>query len=120
MTLPHGAVALLACASLLGCVGLGACSFGGPPPLGQARADAQTVAACRQRAEQVYEIQNRPDIYRQPPAINTPSSGTYAPGGSSDRQLSDLYARDRMVSDCVRNTGTETDRGQEQGLRNQP
>ena len=114
MTLAGGVVVLL------GCVALAACSFGGPPQSGQARANAATVAACRQRAEQVYDIQHRADIYRPPPAINTPSSGSYAPGGSTDRGLADLYARDRMISDCVRNTGTETDRGRAPTLRNAP
>ena len=72
MTVARGA------AALLGCVALGACSFGGPPLHGQERANAATVAACRQRAEEVYDIQHRADIYRPPPAINTPSSGQYA------------------------------------------
>jgi len=114
MTFARGA------AALLGCLALGACSFGGPPPSGQALANRQTVAACRQRAEEVYDIQHRAELYRPPPAINTPSSGDYAPGSLNDRRLSELYARDQLINDCIRNTGTETDRGQPPTLRTAP
>lgn len=107
-------------AALLACLALGACSFGAPPLTGQARANAETVAACRQQAEQVYEIRNRADIYRPPPAIDTPSSGAYAPAGMNDRRLSDLYTHDQLINDCVRNTGTQTYRGQQPTLRNAP
>ena len=64
MTFAQGA------AALLGCLALGACSFGGPPPLtGQALANRQTVEACRARADEIYDIRHRGDIYRAPPAI---------------------------------------------------
>ena len=106
--------------AILGCIGLTACTFGGPPPSSaDARASAETVAACRHRADEVYQQQNRPDIYSPQPAINTPSSGAYAPG-VTDRGLSTLYARDNLIRDCVRNTGTETSRGFEPGLRSAP
>jgi hypothetical protein len=93
--------------ALLATVALSACNA--PPPGGQAQADAQTRAACQQRAEQAYEQQNRAAIYSPPPTVNTPYSANYVPD-VSDRGLSDLFAHDRMVSDCVRNTGTESDR----------
>lgn len=115
MTFTRGA------AALLGCLALGACSFGAPPVSNrQAQANAETVAACRHRADEVYNIQNRPEIFRPPPAVNTPSSGQYAPGTLNNRRLSALFARDQMIRDCIRNTGTETDRGQPQTLRNVP
>jgi hypothetical protein len=82
---------------------LSACSGG--PPSSQARADAATEAACRQRAEQAYEQQNRADIYSPQSQVNTPYSGSYAPGVSG-RGLSNVFAHERMVTDCVRNTGT--------------
>lgn len=92
--------------ALLACLALGACSFGAPPPsTPQSRADAATVAACRERADQIYEQQNRAAIYSPPPAINTPESGAYAPG-MTDRGLAGMYARDTMIQDCVRNSGT--------------
>jgi hypothetical protein len=97
----------LAFVSLIGAATLSACQ--GPPAGGQAQADAQTRAACRQRAEQAYDQQNRAAIYSPQSTVNTPYSANYVPD-SSDRGLSDLFAHDRMVSDCVRNTGTGSER----------
>ena len=93
---------------LMAPVALSACA--GPPLSGQAEADAQTAAACRQRAEQAYDQQNRAQIYSPPSAVNTPYSSNYVPASANERGLSDLFAHDRLVSDCVRNTGTTTDR----------
>lgn len=89
---------------LLGVVALSGCNPG--PPTGQARADAATRAACEKRAEQAYEQQNRGAIYNPSSQVNSPYSGNYTPG-VTDRGLSDLFAHDRRVSDCVRNTGTD-------------
>lgn len=94
---------------LLGAVGLSAC--GGPPQSGQAQADADTRAACRARADRTYNQQNRAEIYSPPATVNTPFSANYVPS-MSDRGLSDRFVYDRMISDCVRNTGTESDRSQ--------
>ena len=94
--------ALLTAAALSAC---GTPTGGG----GQAQADAQTRAACRARAEQAYEQQNRATIYSPPPSVNTPYSANFAPG-ADDRGLSDLFAHDRMVNDCIRNTGTGAER----------
>lgn len=78
-----------------------------PSVTGQAAADAQTRAACRERANQVYDQQNRGEIYSPPPQVNTPYSANYTPE-RPDRGLSDLFAHDRFVNDCVRNgTGAE-------------
>lgn len=92
---------------VISAIALSACD--GPPETGQAQADADTRAACQQRANQVYDQQNRAEIFSPPPTVNTPYSANYVPS-LSDRGLSDLFAHDRMVSDCVRNTGTNTDR----------
>lgn len=94
---------------LLGAVALSACDR--PPQTGQARADAQTRAACQSRAEQAYNQQNRGQIYSPPVPINTPYSANYNPD-TPDRGLSDLFVHDRMISDCIRNTGTGTERSQ--------
>ena len=100
---------------LCGLLPIAACSaggsFGGPPPTGQALADAQTRAACRQRAEQMDSQRNRAEIYSPPPQVNTPFSANYLPD-QPDRGLSQLYAHDKLVSDCIRNTGTGADRSQ--------
>jgi hypothetical protein len=75
-----------------------------PAPTGQARADAETLAACRQHADAVYNRIHRDTIYTID-NTNTPLSANYPPG--IDRGLSQRYAHDDMVRDCVRNTGTE-------------
>jgi hypothetical protein len=81
-----------------------------PAPLrSQQQADAQTVAACRQRANQVFDQQNRGAIFSQAPQTNMPFSANFTPDNPS-RGLSAQFGFDRMVNDCVRNTGTETTR----------
>ncbi len=63
----------------------------------------------RERANEAYDRQNRGEIYAPQSQVNTPYSTNYIPG-DQNRGLSDLFVHDRMVSDCVRNTGTGTDR----------
>jgi curli biogenesis system outer membrane secretion channel CsgG len=95
---------LLAATALAGCASMSAA-----PPTGQAQADASTRAACRQRAEEIYNQQNRAEIYSPQSQVNTPFSANYTPAEAGPG-LSQLFAHDRMVSDCVRNTGTGSDR----------
>jgi hypothetical protein len=95
-------IGLMACALVLpGC--------DAPPRTGQERADAATRVACQKRAEQAYDQQNRGEIYSPASQVNTPYSANYGPG-SPDQGLSQLFAHDRRISDCVRNTGTGTER----------
>jgi hypothetical protein len=89
------------------CVVMSGCEA--PPQTGQAQADAETRAACQERASEAYNQRNRAEIYSPPPTVNTPYSANYVPA-MSDRGLSDLFVNDRMVSDCVRNTGTGEER----------
>jgi hypothetical protein len=79
-----------------------------PAPVGQTRADAATVAACREHANEVYDRQNRDTIYTISNR-DLPYSSNYVPG-VTDRGLAQRYAHENLVRDCVRNTGTETDR----------
>ncbi|HET7882337.1 MAG TPA: hypothetical protein VFL55_15730 [Acetobacteraceae bacterium] len=79
-----------------------------PPPVGQARADAATLSACREHADAVYDRTHRDTIYTIN-SQNSPFSGGYLPA-PVNAGLSDRYGRDNMVRDCVRNTGTETNR----------
>ena len=79
-----------------------------PPPAGQARADAATLTACREHADAVYDRTHRDTIYTISNR-DAPFSGSYAPR-TVDAGLSQRYGRENMVRDCVRNTGTETDR----------
>jgi hypothetical protein len=61
--------------------------------------------ACRARADQVYSIQNRGDVYEQDAfaggARDTPFAGTsvYA---AKNEALGGRYARQQMVDDCIR------------------
>jgi hypothetical protein len=81
-----------------------------PPPAaavaGSSRADQATAAYCRQRAEEVYLTQNRDALYRTDNR-DSPFAGAYVPSVTS-RGLSDRYAQDRMIADCIRNTGERT------------
>ncbi len=96
---------VLTLGALCGCAGIDL-----PAPLrSQSQADAQTVAACRQRANQVYDQQNRGVIFSQQQQSNMPFSANYTPDNPS-RGLSAQFGFDRMVNDCIRNTGTETTR----------
>ena len=81
------------------------CGCQARPVSGQAQADAATRAACQQRAEQAYEQQNRGEIYGTASQTNMPYSANYTPS-VTDRGLSELFVHDRMVSNCIRNTGT--------------
>jgi hypothetical protein len=92
---------------LAGVALLSACDA--PPQTGQAQADAEARSACQQRAEQAYNQRNRGEIYSPPPTVNTPYSANYEPLVSGPR-LSDLFVHDRMVNDCIRNTGAGSDR----------
>lgn len=88
---------------------LAGCAGPAGAPSGQARADAETAAACRQRAEQVYDIRHRGDIYSPQPQVDSPFASNYAPGVPA-ANLADLHEHDLLVSDCIRNTGAETSR----------
>ena len=80
-----------------------------PPPTPQARADQQTLAACRQRADQVYAEQNRGAGYEADNRAS-PFSSSYVPGITT-RGLGERYSRDTMISNCVRNANSDVDRG---------
>ena len=81
----------------------GACTPA-PPPSAQSRADQQTVAACRQRADEVFAEQNRGALY-DPDYRFSPFSSSYVPGITT-RGLGERYSRDTMIDNCVRNAGT--------------
>ena len=99
--------ALVPVGLLAGCLlgGVSGCTFDGSA---QSHTDRATLAACRAHASQVYERNHRADIY----SINQtgiPYSGTYLAGNQTNT-LAEQYQNDRIVDDCVRNTGTETNR----------
>ncbi len=91
---------LFARAGLLGGVALLA---GCAPSAPASHATTAQLAACRQRADQVFEQQNRGAVYQ---ADMYASSTRDAPFGSSgllgsSSGLSDRYARDKIQSDCI-------------------
>ena len=63
-----------------------------PPPVGQARADAATLAACREHADAVYDRQNRDSIYTINNR-NTPYSANYTPRRGRSRPAATLRLR---------------------------
>lgn len=102
-------LALASLALLAACAGPGL-QFGGG---GQTRPSAETAAACRARADEVYNTRHREAIYAPQSQVNTPFSANYQPN-VEDRGLSQLFEHDSMVSDCERNTGAEGNRTPEQ------
>ena len=79
-----------------------------PPATGQARADAATLAACREHADAVYDRTHRDAIYTINNS-NTPYSANDA-YSMVDRGLPQRYGYETMTRDCVRNTGAATGR----------
>jgi hypothetical protein len=79
-----------------------------PPPTAQARADAATLAACREHADAVYDRTHRDSIY----SINNSNTPYSANDAYSvvDHGLPQRYGYENMTRDCVRNTGSATDR----------
>lgn len=78
------------------------------------RSRAQTVAAadlsaCRARADEIYNKQNRADVYRGDTFVSdtrdSPFSTSGLPGITSNG-LSGLYQHDNLVSSCVNSRGS--------------
>lgn len=87
---------------------LAACANNGPVQQ-QSLTDRDTYLACRQQAELAYRLQNRDEIY----SIHDPFTPASGPGQTQlpSQPLADRYTQERMVNDCIRNTGTENNRG---------
>jgi hypothetical protein len=65
---------------------------------------AKAMAACRHRADQVYDQQNRGAVYRTDSyagSVRDAPFGGAGPAGNPSSGLSDRYARDTMVDDCL-------------------
>ena len=78
------------------------------PPTPESLTARDTLAACRQQANTTYAMQNRGQIY----GLNDEAAPQSSIGLTQDpfQGLSNRYAQERMVQDCVRNTGTQTNR----------
>ncbi len=80
-------------------------SLSGQTP--QGRVDAATMEACRQRANEIYDKQNRGTIYAPSYGVNNPMSGNYTPG--IERGLSQQFGYEQMLRECIRNAGINRD-----------
>ncbi len=87
-------------ALLAGLLALGGCARP-QPPLSLTERDA--IAACRERANAVYDRLNRGQFYTTQSNL-APNSSTGLVGDPT-QVLSQRYAHDQMVRSCVRNTG---------------
>ncbi len=94
-----GLLCALAALALAGCT---------EPPASSAssetRSDAATLDACRRRANEIYDRQNRASIFAANSGLNSPSSGAYV-SGQTDRGLSARFAQEQLIRECVRNAG---------------
>ncbi len=94
-----GLLCALAALALAGCA---------EPPASTAssetRSDAATLDACRRRANEIYDRQNRASIFAANSGMNSPSSGAYV-SGQTDRGLSARFAQEQLIRECVRNAG---------------
>ncbi len=99
MTSPTHNLRLLG-AALLTTTLLAACAPSTAP-----RASAAQAAACRQRADEVHDRQNRGDLFRSDiyagGTRDAMFSSTGSPGASIGL-LSARYARDKLVDECLR------------------
>ena len=91
---------------LASALALGGCAS--HPSGRQSQVDDKTRMACEKRADQVYEEQNRKDIFGPASSVNTPFASNYVVGDST-LGLPSRFAHDRMVSDCVNNSSARSD-----------
>jgi hypothetical protein len=96
----------------LALAGLAACAtpFGGTASRGTV--SPKTMAACRQRADAVFDQQNRDAVYRADMYAasqrDAPFGGAGMAGNPSSG-LSDRYARDTILDDCLNGTTSGAD-----------
>ena len=98
---PVTLAALLAGGLLAGCAAQQGDAASAPA---QAATPAQ-AAACRQRADEVYERQNRADLYRSDTYASGTRDAMFSSTGSPAAAfagLSGRFARDRMLAECLR------------------
>lgn len=90
--------------AVLALLGLADCSGRISSTSDRAGATPKAMAACRQRADQVYDMQNRADVYRSDMFAggqrDAPFGATGVPGNASTG-LSARYARETMIDDCL-------------------
>jgi hypothetical protein len=99
----------------LAILALSACSGGassdavGPSgTAAQGETSLQTQQACRQRVNETFEKQNRPEIYAANSSLNSPFSANFQPNVAS-RGLAGQFSYERSVTDCEHNAATGPD-----------
>ncbi len=85
---------------LAGLLALAACARSPQTPV-----QAATVAACRERADQVYDRQNRADLSRRDER-DTPQSASYL-SGITTRGLSARFERGQRIAECTNGLASE-------------
>ncbi len=81
----------------------GVLTAGCQAPRQQSPAEAAKVAECRAETDQAYRVRDRIADFR-PDQRDTPYSAGYQSGNTA-RGLGDLFGRDQMQADCLRNAG---------------
>jgi hypothetical protein len=84
--------------ALLVLLGLAACAQNAP----RLRGSAAQEASCARRADEVYDRQNRADVYRSDQYASTGRDAPFG-GGSflNAPSLSDRYAREKLLDNCL-------------------
>ena len=100
----------------LATLALAGCASGSRQPLSLTERDS--ISACRQQANDIYDRQNRGEIYSVDP--NWAPSSSYGLGSLPTNGLSDQYAHERLVDNCVRNTGAGSNAPVASGPSNAP
>jgi hypothetical protein len=70
----------------------------------QSRASAAQRIACGHRADEVFQLQNRGAVYQSDQYVSSTRDAPFSSLGTVGVQttsLSDLYARDKIQSDCI-------------------
>jgi len=96
----------------LALAGLTACSTSFGHSANREGVSPKVMAACRHRADMVYEQQNRGAVYRTDIYAGSQRDAPFAGTGSAGNPstgLSDRYARDTMVDDCLNGMSNGTD-----------
>jgi hypothetical protein len=85
----------------LACTLLSGCGF--PPPLSSE--DREALASCNADVNRTWNVQHRADLSLRPEP-DAPYSGNTPPGLPSDG-LSDQYAHNAMIEDCLHGNSAE-------------
>jgi hypothetical protein len=92
---------------VMAAVGIGGCAMSNPP----SRASLAARSACRARADEVFQQQNRGAIYREDNFVSglrdTPF-GSAGLGSALPNGLSDQFGRDRTMQACLDGIGTQS------------